>query len=351
MRILERSVTVGEPARGRRRGRAAGARRARPARRRPGVRARRRAHAGARAARLLSGRSPRVSAPLRRMAAVAARVDGGDLEPRMETLGRRETRCAFSPTPSTTCSIGSSEAFAGQREFVADASHELRTPLTVIRGQLEVLAAAAEARRRRGAPRRAARAGGDHAHQPAGRRPAAARPGRADATSCAPSRSSLQPFVAELWDGLSLTAERRFELGAGPRRAAARRSRPARPGAAQPRPQRDRAHRARTDGLVRLEVEPTAHGHDPLRRHRRRAGIPAGERERVFERFHRTDPARTALGGRCRASAWRSSGRSPRPTAARSAPASRATGRRRARRAGAARASRGAAHAERERYA
>jgi two-component system OmpR family sensor kinase len=32
------------------------------------------------------------------------------------------------------------EAFANQRAFVADASHELRTPLTVIRGQLEVLA-------------------------------------------------------------------------------------------------------------------------------------------------------------------------------------------------------------------
>ena len=33
------------------------------------------------------------------------------------------------------------DAFAGQRAFVADASHELRTPLTVIGGQLEVLAA------------------------------------------------------------------------------------------------------------------------------------------------------------------------------------------------------------------
>ena len=39
------------------------------------------------------------------------------------------------------------DAFAAQREFVADASHELRTPLTVIRGQLEVLAAQATALR------------------------------------------------------------------------------------------------------------------------------------------------------------------------------------------------------------
>jgi signal transduction histidine kinase len=32
------------------------------------------------------------------------------------------------------------EAFSRQRQFVSDASHELRTPLTAIRGQLEVLA-------------------------------------------------------------------------------------------------------------------------------------------------------------------------------------------------------------------
>jgi signal transduction histidine kinase len=35
------------------------------------------------------------------------------------------------------------DAFARQRQFVSDASHELRTPLTAIRGQLEVLARSA----------------------------------------------------------------------------------------------------------------------------------------------------------------------------------------------------------------
>ena len=82
-----------------------------------------------------------VSAPLRRMARVATRVDDGDLLPRM------------SPPPSAASEIRVlaesfnhmldrlEVAFKHQRDFVADASHELRTPLTVISGQLEVLAA------------------------------------------------------------------------------------------------------------------------------------------------------------------------------------------------------------------
>ncbi len=83
----------------------------------------------------------RVSAPLRRMAQVAARVDAGDLGPRMEISGGRVDEVKVLAEAFNRMLDRLSEAFASQREFVADASHELRTPLTVIRGQLEVLAA------------------------------------------------------------------------------------------------------------------------------------------------------------------------------------------------------------------
>ena len=83
----------------------------------------------------------RVSAPLRRMAQVATRVDAGDLDPRMEISGGRVDEVRVLAEAFNRMLDRLSEAFAGQREFVADASHELRTPLTVISGQLEVLAA------------------------------------------------------------------------------------------------------------------------------------------------------------------------------------------------------------------
>lgn len=73
------------------------------------------------------------------MSRIDARVDAGDLSPRIGAGGpRNEIRVlaqAFDPM------LGRLEdAFERQREFVADASHKLRTPLTVIRGQLGVLA-------------------------------------------------------------------------------------------------------------------------------------------------------------------------------------------------------------------
>ena len=77
--------------------------------------------------------------PLRRMARIAARVDAGDLSPRMDYRGaRNETRILADAFDHMLDRL--EEAFARQRAFISDASHELRTPLTAIRGQLEVLA-------------------------------------------------------------------------------------------------------------------------------------------------------------------------------------------------------------------
>ncbi len=82
----------------------------------------------------------RTAAPLRRMARTAAQVDAGDLAPRIASRGPRdEIRVLADAFDHMLDRLA--DAFSRQQAFVADASHELRTPLTVIRGQLEVLAA------------------------------------------------------------------------------------------------------------------------------------------------------------------------------------------------------------------
>ena len=95
------------------------------------------------AAALLAGYllAARTAAPLRRMAATAAAVDGGDLTPRIgaERSASVEARTLAEAFNHMLDRLD--DAFSRQRQFVSDASHELRTPLTAIRGQLEVLAA------------------------------------------------------------------------------------------------------------------------------------------------------------------------------------------------------------------
>jgi signal transduction histidine kinase len=81
----------------------------------------------------------RVASPLRRMAAVASSVDGGELRRRMEMPSRRDEVGVLAESFDHMLDR-LEDAFGRQSAFVADASHELRTPLTVIRGQLEVLA-------------------------------------------------------------------------------------------------------------------------------------------------------------------------------------------------------------------
>jgi signal transduction histidine kinase len=81
----------------------------------------------------------RFVAPLRRMARVAASVDGGELHRRMHEEPRRDEIGVLADSFNHMLDR-LEDAFDRQTDFVADASHELRTPLTVIRGQLEVLA-------------------------------------------------------------------------------------------------------------------------------------------------------------------------------------------------------------------
>ncbi len=183
----------------------------------------------------------RVSRPLRRMAAIAARVDAGELEPRIHEAGGPGNEVRVLADAFNHMLDRLSAAFAGQRAFVADASHELRTPLTVIRGQLEVLGAQPdpsleEVRR----VERLVQAEVARITRLVDDLLLLAKSEERQFLHFAPIE--LRPFLADLWDGMSLTAERRFELLGDPRRHAPRRPRPARPGAAQPRPQRDRAH-------------------------------------------------------------------------------------------------------------
>jgi two-component system OmpR family sensor kinase len=188
------------------------------------------------------------------------------------------------------------DAFAGQRAFVADASHELRTPLTVIRGQLEVLAAQEHPREEevRRVERlvqaevvRIARLVDDLL--------LLAKSEQAQFLRIAPIE--LERFVRDLWDGIGLLGEeRRFELGEVPS------------GILSADPDRLAqalrnlignaiAHTTPTRGLVRLDVERGAAAGLRFTVQDDGPGIPPDQRERVFDRFHRVDAARDRASG------------------------------------------------------
>ena len=238
----------------------------------------------------------RVSAPLRRMASVAAEVDGGDLHPRIEHREGEAFEIGVLTDAFNHMLDRLTEAFAGQREFIADASHELRTPLTVIRGQLEVLAAqehpsAQEVRRVEALVRaevaRVSRlvddllllARSEHSEQ-----------------FLRPEPIALDPYVEELWDGMTLLAERRFELGPLPRGTLlADRDRLAQ--ALRNLISNAINHTSPEQGLVRLTVSPEGDGRIRFVVDDDGPGIPPAERDRVFDRFHRTDAARDRASG------------------------------------------------------
>lgn len=236
-----------------------------------------------------------VSLPLRRMARVAARVDDGELDPRMNPPVGAASEVRVLAESFNHMLDRLSEAFASQKEFIADASHELRTPLTVIAGQLEVLAAqeAPEPDEVRRVQRLVAAE--------------IARTSRLVDDMLLLARSERQdflhlrdielvPFVNELWAAASLSEDRRFELGPIPdatlsadpdRLAQALRNLIA--NAVE--------HTRAPGGLVRLDVEAIEPDRVRFIVRDDGPGIPPDQLERIFERFHRTDSSRSRRAG------------------------------------------------------
>ncbi|MCW3019399.1 MAG: integral rane sensor signal transduction histidine kinase [Solirubrobacterales bacterium] len=237
----------------------------------------------------------RVSRPLRRMAGVAARVDAGDLHPRIDAPTQPGDEVTVLAEAFNHMLDRLTEAFAGQRAFIADASHELRTPLTVIRGQLEVLASQQEPSR-------------EEVRRVEGLVQAEiARMSRlvddllllakTDQVEFLRIESiDLPVYVGELWDGMSLLASRRFELGPVPH------------GTLRADPDRLAQalrnlvgnaidHTRPEDGVVRMRVRTLADGRIRFIVEDDGPGVPPEQRERVFHRFHRTDTARDRASG------------------------------------------------------
>ena len=237
----------------------------------------------------------RLSRPLRRMAAVAARVDAGDLHPRIHDSGGQSDEVTVLAEAFNHMLDRLTDAFAGQRAFVADASHELRTPLTVIRGQLEVLASQADPsgeevqrveRLVQAEIARISRLVDDLLLL-----------AKTDQIQFLRVESiDLSVYLGELWDGMSLLASRRFELGPVPR------------GTLRADPDRLAQalrnlvgnaidHTAPEQGLVRMRVQVPAGERIRFLVEDDGFGIPPDQRERVFHRFHRTDAARDRASG------------------------------------------------------
>jgi signal transduction histidine kinase len=237
----------------------------------------------------------RVSRPLRRMAEVAARVDAGDLHPRIHGVSGEAAELRVLADAFNHMLDRLTEAFAGQRAFVADASHELRTPLTVISGQLEVLAAQSqpsepEVRR----VERLVQAEIARITRLVDDLLLLAKAEQTQFLQMEPIE--LSEYVRELWDGMSLIAARCFELGQIPH------------GVLSADPDRLAQalrnlianaieHTAEGGGLVRLDVEDLGDGWVCFAIEDDGRGIDLRERERVFDRFHRTDRARDRASG------------------------------------------------------
>jgi two-component system OmpR family sensor kinase len=236
-----------------------------------------------------------ISRPLRRMAKVATRVDDGDLHPRMliPASAGQEVRVLAESFNHMLDRLA--VAFAHQRDFVADASHELRTPLTVISGQLEVLAAqdhpsAGEIRR----VQRLVSAEIARTSRLVDDMLLLARAEQHDFLRR--TDIDLPGFVTDLWHTTTAGHQRQLELGPVPS------------GTLSADPDRlaqalrnlidnALAHTTAPDGRIHLTITSPSEGIVRFTVSDDGPGIPEPERERIFERFHRTDDARDRVAG------------------------------------------------------
>jgi two-component system OmpR family sensor kinase len=237
----------------------------------------------------------RLSRPLRRIATVAARVDSGDLAPRIHDHERQGNEIRVLADAFNHMLDRLTEAFAGQRAFVADASHELRTPLTVIQGQLEVLCAqdsppASEMRR----VERLVQAEIARISRLVDDLLLLAKTEQGEFLRIEPI--DLPGFVDDLWHATTLLANRHFQLDPVPagtlladpdRLAQALRNLLA----------NAIEHTAPGQGRVHLQVRRVANDSVQFAVEDDGPGIPQDQRERIFDRFHRTDAARDRASG------------------------------------------------------
>jgi two-component system OmpR family sensor kinase len=231
--------------------------------------------------------SLRIARPLRRMAGVAARIEEGELDPRMTPsvvgVGAEVTVLAEA---FDSMLDRLQAAFDRQNAFVADASHELRTPLTVIRGQLEVLAldpapAAAEVRRVESLVRTEV----DRMGRMVDDLLVLAR--AQDAGFLRLEAVAVPELTEDLLDAQRMTADRDFRHDDGGVRGVVQAD-PDRLAQAIRNLLRNAIEHTGPGGIVRLWVRQEGPcltiGVDDDG-----PGIPPGERERVFNRFHRAD--------------------------------------------------------------
>ena len=240
----------------------------------------------------------RASSPLRRFAATAAEVDAGAMGPRLDPGPGAPAELVTLAEAFNHMLERLDRAFDQQRRFVSDASHELRSPLTAIRGQIEVLArseqpSAEEVRRVEGVALaemgRVERMVEDLlslARLDEGAEPAPQPLAAAEFLADLAARTPAQTEVGELATGTlradpDLLARVVRNLLDNAHRHAGRVVLSSRASGGEA------AIAGGVGGRGRLLVAVDDDG----------PGIPPAERERVFDRFHRSEPARERASG------------------------------------------------------